>query len=497
MEILDTDCLSNIFLNLDFIERVKLEQVCRIFSLVIQQRHTFSDMKKVNIAKFLVTNSTEYYQQESINFLPTTLGVLTRCGPYVRELSFGQMWLRISQPIINSIAQECRRIEVLDLGATIINADVTRLLEQLAPQLREFSLEETSWVDMEHAKKIPLLFEKMTNLRKVNLRSATFPLHLLPKLSSTLTHLEISGARWFDAEVLCEFLSTHKHLEQLHMCPAPALDDNVLAALENCAETLTHLSIGHVHPRLNFDALCSLNNIRHLKLERIDALTEMSLQLILTCMPSLENLEVLHCMGIHDYSALALCSQLKALEITDTHQLVNDHFNTLASYGKLEVLKLTKCLNMSTRGITTVLTRCQLQELCINFCTEMTDEMMYTLAATQRSLKKIGIQGCSGITSKGVSALAWLRNVQELREADVSQNRNVDDAVIMSLHNALTMSLRMACTASCEEEERPNDQCEHQVEGNRKNEKQLDMYIFNTSISPTIAEQVKDLITLL
>lgn len=42
--------------------------------------------------------------------------------------------------------------------------------------------------------------------------------------------------------------------------------------------------------------------------------------------------------------------------------------------------------------------------------------------------------------SKGVSALAWLRNIHLLREVDVSRNRNVDDTVVRNLHTALVTS---------------------------------------------------------
>ena len=42
--------------------------------------------------------------------------------------------------------------------------------------------------------------------------------------------------------------------------------------------------------------------------------------------------------------------------------------------------------------------------------------------------------------------MAWLRNVLLLREIDVSRNRNVDDTVVLTLHNALTMAYRRDST---------------------------------------------------
>lgn len=43
--------------------------------------------------------------QEFISFAPTVIGVVKRCGRYVRIISFGQRWLKISQPIIDAIAE--------------------------------------------------------------------------------------------------------------------------------------------------------------------------------------------------------------------------------------------------------------------------------------------------------------------------------------------------------------------------------------------------------
>ncbi|KHJ83198.1 hypothetical protein OESDEN_17105 [Oesophagostomum dentatum] len=67
MDTLNRDCLSQIFLNLDFIERVRLEHVCRMFYYVLHQQSTFCDNVKLDISQFLINNSTDYYQQVSID----------------------------------------------------------------------------------------------------------------------------------------------------------------------------------------------------------------------------------------------------------------------------------------------------------------------------------------------------------------------------------------------------------------------------------------------
>lgn len=89
-----------------------------------------------------------------------------------------------------------------------------------------------------------------------------------------------------------------------------------------------------------------------------------------------------------------------------------------------------------------------------------------------------------------------------LREIDVSMNRNVDDTVVLSLHNALTMAYRRDNTKKYGFED--DDVCCEKVEprvkktyfsNDRKFQKLL-MYITHTSITPRVEDQVSDLITL-
>ncbi|WKY09722.1 hypothetical protein Q1695_002239 [Nippostrongylus brasiliensis] len=486
MDTLNNDCLSQIFLNLDFVERVRLEHVCRMFHYVLQQQSTFSDSTKLDISQFLINTTTDYYQQESLSFLPTVVGVIERCGLYVEELSFGQRWLRISQPIIDCIANNCKRLRVVDLGAVILNADLSPLLEKVAAQLEEFSLEETSWVNIEFAEKVLHYFKSMKRIRKLNLRSAMFKLNQLAELPNTLRYLEIGGAHSFPAEVLIEFLQTHQQLEEFHACPVPVLDEDIITAIGSLAN-LRHLSLGHSYnAELRFDELCNLRKLESLRLNDVFGLTEMSLQLILSQLQDLQRITLVNCKNVFDYTALGSCSRLESLEIRNTMQLADEDLFTLCTHGNLKRLVLSNCFNFSSRGVNIALMRCQLKELSISKCARMTDEMMYTLASTQRELESISIQECTGITSKGVSALAWLRNIHLLREVDVSRNRSVDDTVVRNLHTALVTSAsrRLPLGDGTKDSDKEASQ------------QKLILYIFDTSVSKEIEQEVKDRITL-
>ncbi|CAJ0591852.1 unnamed protein product [Cylicocyclus nassatus] len=462
MDTLNRDCLAQIFLNLDFIERVRLENVCRMFYYVLH---------------------------DSLSFLPTVVGVIERCGRYVQQLSFGQRWLRISQPIIDCIANKCTRLRVVDLGAVILSADLSPLLEKIAPQLEEFSLEETSWINNQYAAKVQNYFKDMKRLRKLNLRSALFQLTKLADLPMTLKFIEISGAHAFPPETLLEFLEGRDELEEFHASPVPMLDDDIIDAIGSLPN-LRHLSLGHnQNSELNFEGLAFLTKLETLRFNNLFGLTEASLHAILSRVENLEEISLIKCKNVLGYTALNCCTQLHSLEIRNTMNLANEDLLTLCSYGNLKRLIIANCFNITTRGVTIALTHCQLKELTINKCGPVTDEMMYTLASTQRELETISIAECTSITSKGVSALAWLRNVHLLREVDVSRNRNVDDTVVRNLHTALVTSAKRR---SPEEDLTSKTKDDDEPKANKK----LVMYIFDTSITRDVQKEVKEWITL-
>ncbi|VDM52445.1 unnamed protein product [Angiostrongylus costaricensis] len=418
MDTLNKDCLSQIFLNLDFTERVRLEHVCRMFHYVLQQQSTFSDTVILDISQFLINTSTDYYQQrhfvkDSLSFLPTVVGVITRCGSYVEQLSFGQRWLRISQPIIDCIANNCNRLSVVDFGAVILDADLSPILDRMAPQLQEFSLEETSWVNIEYAEKVKRIhfcdqlmnfnksrtikclchntlwqitrvqeyFKYMKRLRKLNLRSAMFRLTKLNDLPTTLEYLEIGGAHSFPSEVLVQFLENHEQLEQLHASPVPVLDQDIISAISSM-KNLRHLSLGHSYnTNLQFNELCNLTKLENLHLneivvvleqehkmilpfQNIHGLNDTSLRVILSRVQNIEQISLINCKNILDYTALGCCVQLHSLEIRNTMQLANEDIYELCTYGNLKRLILSNCFNFSSRGVNIALMRCQLKEVC-------------------------------------------------------------------------------------------------------------------------------------
>lgn len=88
---LSDDCILHVFRFLDINERVKYEIVCRHWRRLLPG--TFSDMQRLDVAEFMTR--TYKAQSDSIQFAPTVVGLLSRCGPFLREIGFGSRWLKV------------------------------------------------------------------------------------------------------------------------------------------------------------------------------------------------------------------------------------------------------------------------------------------------------------------------------------------------------------------------------------------------------------------
>ncbi|VDK29469.1 unnamed protein product [Gongylonema pulchrum] len=504
---LHEDCLIPIFQKLDFIDRVRLEAVCYKWFRVLQVKFnhqtnddenvpqfaesrnqmqaSYANVTRVNVADFLENDSSNYFQQEFLSFAPTVIGVVKRCGRYVRSISFGQRWFKISQAIIDAIAEHCTRLTELDLGCVILDADISVLLERIGENLESFSLEETSWVNNEDGDKVQNFFQQMKKLKRINLRRALFKLDKLYELPPCLESIEISGARSLPAEIFNAFLVLHPNLTELEISPLPVADDMTISYISDL-RTLRNLQLGYIQKEARdfpMEPIAFCNNLQCLHIlasifryfsynkktsqkrqahefQNCNALTGQSLRLILESLVNLRSLAIIGCSNVFDYSPLSQCRQLESLNIGHSLHISDEELIPLAAHKKLRSLTITKCFNISNNSILTILHNCILNDISLVNCEGITDEVLYSLASNQHEIETISVQGCICITSKGVAALALMKNITKLRELDISHNRNIDDMAILSIHNGIKLERRKEAgspSTTYKENQQPDD----------------------------------------
>uniref|UniRef100_A0A915CIW0 RNI-like protein n=1 Tax=Parascaris univalens TaxID=6257 RepID=A0A915CIW0_PARUN len=265
----------------------------------------------------------------------------------------------------------------------------------------------------------------------------------------------MSGARKFPPELFNEFLVTHPNIRQLGLCPLPVWNALTLEYISNLP-VLDDLQLGYIQND-SFDfpmqSLSMCVSLHSLHIQSCSALTAHSLHVMLEAMINLQSLIIINCSNVIDYSALSLCCRLESLTIADTIQLSDEDLVAVAAHGSLHSLTIRRCINITNTSILAVLRNCILSEITLVNCEGISDETMYSLAASQNVISTIAVQGCCGVTSKGVAALALLKHILNLRELDVSHNRNIDDMAILSIHNGLEMKRRQKAMKARKETE--------------------------------------------
>uniref|UniRef100_A0A914XLW7 F-box domain-containing protein n=1 Tax=Plectus sambesii TaxID=2011161 RepID=A0A914XLW7_9BILA len=508
----DSDSLILVFRSLSFKERVRLELVCKRWCAIL--RSTFANVKALNVADFLVNSSQNYYQQDSLSFVPTVIGLVSRCGPYVRSIGFGSRWLKVSQPIVDNISHYCTRLSSLDLGCVILNADISEALTAIGPNLVDFSLEETSWIDQEAGDKVHRQFINMKKLVRINLRRAMFDLTRLPDLPANLEYINISGARGLSAATFNQFLMFHPNLTELHVSPFPCGDATTLDIIGNMPK-LRLLEIGYIQrfeeDSFDLHALSAISSLQTLHIQNCLPLTTSCFRLMCATLLNLTSLTVISCQRVLNYSPLGECQQLERLNVGQTIQFCDDDLTSIAANRTLSSFTITKCINVTTDGLVHLIRNCPINErlyrysqctlsgcpagwrgpllwpvvamrhwamLVVNNCEDVSDAALVALATSRLPVHTVAMQGCMYISNKGAAALANLEWLTALKELDLSHNRAIDDQAVLAIYAALRDAVaRESSTRTADEQK-------------------MTIYVHRTGVSPQLEGVVRDLITL-
>ncbi|KAF8384866.1 hypothetical protein PRIPAC_74008 [Pristionchus pacificus] len=412
------------------------------------------------------------------------------------HLQSGSIFWGSTSIIDTSYFSNCTQLRQLDLGAVILNADISNLLYAVSTQLRILSLEETSWVNNDNADKMADMLCIFTQLESINLRSAMFSIENIVHLPVTLRQIDISHAHHFSETAMVSFLRRHPRLESFSASPCPVMNQDIMDALSDLPN-LTNLTLGFIDDRtIDMSCLSRLTGIRSLTLQSVSSLNESSLLPILSSLTSLSTLSLRRCDRVFDYSSLSFCTLLSSLTITDTMQLCDTDLILLSARCSLRHLHISNCINATSQGLCYALSHSQLQEFLITHCPSITDEVMYTLVTTQETIREISIERCIGITSKGVGALAWLRNIRALRKLDICKNRQIDDSAVESLHNALlTLARRPQPFLSASDTDCHRSR--KRRERSPAKEQTLTLLVAQTSVTQCVESKVRDYIHLI
>lgn len=403
INLLPANCLRAIFQRLSIPERIRLEIVCHRWNQVLNS--AYSDVRRLDIGEFILANSRNFYQQDNINFEPTVIGLILRCGPFLIDLSFGSRWFRISQPMIDLITEICLKLERINFGFSLINGSLEKLMVKLAPQLAEISLEESHWISAErNSATLQLAFTKMPKLRSFNIRKVPFQLSHLPLITSQLEEINLTEVRQLAASIFHQFLLTHSHLKSLRVhlnTFKQELSQSTLDIICNFRE-LHCLELSHSDPSntqpLSLEPLINLSqSIREFHLCHNSLLVDNILELLCLHGRELRVLDIFACKSLREFSGLDSCVRLERLVAGQTNCLIDSDIIGLGqspSSFHLQSLHLTACQQVTPVSVHLLINNCpNLQDVRLIKCRQIDNEFLTGLTALCRIPAKIGLQG--------------------------------------------------------------------------------------------------------
>lgn len=500
MEYLNEDALLHIFVHLDLFEKIRLERVCLRWLHILRSHAAHSNMHELNLADFVRENcQTDFSdaQNGTAKLEQTVGGVCDRAGPHIRELDFDHRWPTITQRIVQTIADKCNHLTRLDMGWVRFKADISPLLDKVAEQLMELSLEESSWANEEQmASKVPTFFARMRKLRRLNLRKFGPSLeHLAALNGGELEFLDVSECRQLGVNTMLQLLEANPQLCCLHLCPMPRQCLALIAAStttginrpgpfvgfilpkqqmelqqqrqqintseerrkrRKCAavdlQTLINqlgkmcrlrtLWLGHIPYSAHFLSLAPLGEmteLRHLHLKECNALDGNALKAILTGVRErLRQLSLLNCGQLDDCTALAQCQMLTQLDVEKCTALRDQPLQELAQHGRLKLVRIMECAGVSDAGILAMAAKCPLKELELIKCTGISGNLFADAQpfANTHNLERLSVSGCAAITNQSIGQAAKALRLKRLQQLDVSRNMNVDDSALAMLRQA-------------------------------------------------------------
>lgn len=87
---LNIDCFLLIARHFTFVEKVRLERVCKWFKRMLALSY---NIVNVNIAEFIGYTREHIYVEQHV------LGILTRVAPFVRSVSFGARLMKVTDDV--------------------------------------------------------------------------------------------------------------------------------------------------------------------------------------------------------------------------------------------------------------------------------------------------------------------------------------------------------------------------------------------------------------
>ncbi|KAK0159649.1 hypothetical protein PV327_010743 [Microctonus hyperodae] len=350
INILNDDCIIEIFLLLPIADRIRSERVCKRWRSLGKQ-----SWKEVRILD--VKKSTWGLPEESNNYnLDIVKHVLTRCGKFLKQLNVLQWPLNSDHKPMSVICEYCPNLQCINLMGIDKFWLSTSDIRSLRNNYQNLSKLIMTDVKLECEDHLSQLFRATKKLKYLSVGGLVGHTDLSGKCLQYLPGdaiEEIHLIRWgnLNPNYLNAALRKFNNLRVLEMFPFNRFDNSTLGIIGE-KRTIIDLSLfntpGRVISSINY--LFNLQNLERLCLRRNSMINDIFLINISNNLKQLKYLNISSCKEVTDVgiSNLASLEKLEVLIANRLDKITNEPFG---NFYNLKVLKCARCENIIDPGI--------------------------------------------------------------------------------------------------------------------------------------------------
>lgn len=406
-----------IFKYVDVADLARCACVCRSWKVITQANSLWSRL--------------DFYKVRNRVTNKVVTKLLYKCRPYLIHLNMrGCHYL--TQPSFISIG-ECCNLQDLNFSECIgINDEMLKLVAKGCKILLYLNISHTHITDAS----LRTIAKYCSNLQFLSLahckKFTDRGLQYLAsgKNSEKLDYLDLSGCLQITPGGFKNLASGCVNLQSLLLNDFPTLNDDCLAPISTrCIKLHTLSFLGS--PLLSDEAFRKLainKNLKKLKIEGNQRISDLSLKVIGLMCPNLEHLYIADCQRLTDAAlkSLTSCRFLTVANFADCVRISDKGVRQLVEGPcgpKLRELNLTNCIRVGDIAMVNIHKRCHnMTYLSVCYCEHISEAGVELLGQTH-SLTSLDISGCN-CGDQGLSALG---NNSRLKDVTLSECANITD----------------------------------------------------------------------
>ncbi|GAB1289431.1 Dynein regulatory complex subunit 6 [Apodemus speciosus] len=228
-------------------------------------------------------------------------------------------------------------------------------------------------------------------------------------------------------------------ISHIYMVDCKGLTDSSLKSLSYLKQlTVLNLTnsvrIGDIGLKQFFDGPASMR-LRELNLTNCSLLGDASVIRLSERCPNLHYLNLRNCEHLTDLAIEYIASMLSLISIDLSGTLISNEkgMTILSRHRKLREISLSECVNITDFGIRAYCkTSLVLEHLDVSYCTQLTDDIIKTIAIFCTRITSLNIAGCpKGITDAGMEILS--ARCHYLHILDISGCIQLTDQILQDL----------------------------------------------------------------